>query len=187
MTSLYLLLQSDLFRITGVKKNRLSIYYNLYRPEFRYLFFLRHVKYHYLKKNKVRYYYYRFFLRYYSIKYGYEIPYQCNIEPGLKLMHYGGVIINPLAKIGRNVTLLRGCTIGSNRRGKKKGAPTIGNNVWVGANAAIIGKINIGNNVMVAPNAYINVDLPSNSICVGNPAKIIPKLNATEFYIDNPI
>lgn len=136
------------------------------------------MKYHYLKKNKIR---------YYSIKYGYEIPYQCDIEPGLKLMHYGGIIINPLAKIGRNVTLLRGCTIGSNRRGKKRGAPTVGNNVWVGANAAIIGEINIGNNVMIAPNTYINVDVPPNSICVGNPAKIIHKLNATKFYIDNPI
>ena len=40
---------------------------------------------------------------------------------------------------------------------------------------------------MIAPNAYINVVVLSNSICVGNPAKIIPKLNATEFYIDNPI
>ena len=40
---------------------------------------------------------------------------------------------------------------------------------------------------MIGPNAYINVDVPSNSICVGNPAKIITKLNATEFYIDNPI
>jgi len=40
---------------------------------------------------------------------------------------------------------------------------------------------------MIAPNAYINVVVLSNSICVGNLAKIIPKLNTTEFYIDNPI
>jgi len=121
-----------------------------------------------------------------AIKLGYEIPYQCEIEPGLQLIHRGGVIINPLATLGKNVTLLRGCTIGSNRRGKRAGAPVISSNVWIGANAAIIGRVTIGNDVMIAPNAYINFDVPSHSICVGNPAHIVSKENATEFYIDNP-
>lgn len=97
------------------------------------------------------------------------------------------MIINPLAKIGKNVTLLRGVTIGSNRRGRKVGAPKIGDRVWIGANAAIIGNVTIGNDVMIAPNAYINFDVPPHSICVGNPAAIIQRENATEFYIDNPI
>lgn len=129
----------------------------------------------------------KYLLRRYSIKYGFEIPYQCDIQPGLRLIHRGGVIINPLAKIGRNVTILRGCTIGSNRRGKNAGAPTIGDHVWIGANAAIIGKVTIGNDVMIAPNTYINFDVPAHSVCVGNPAQVFSKENATEFYIDNPI
>jgi serine O-acetyltransferase len=101
-------------------------------------------------------------------------------------MHLGGVIVNPLATIGRNVTLLRGFTIGSNRRGKRTGAPTIGNDVFIGANAAIIGKVMIGNDVMVESNTFINFDLPAHSLCFGNPAKVVYKKYATEFYINNP-
>lgn len=187
MSSLISIVQTDLFRIVGRKLTWLGIIKNLYKPEFCYLFFLRCTHFHYAGKNKIRFLFYNFLLRHYSIKFGYEIPYQCEIKPGLKLIHRGGVIVNPLAKIGRNVTLSRGCTIGSNRRGKKCGAPILGDNIWIGANAAIIGGITIGNDVMVAPNAYINFDVPEHSICIGNPAIIIAKKNATEFYIDNPI
>lgn len=97
------------------------------------------------------------------------------------------MIINLLAEIGTSVTILRGSTIGSNRRGKKCGAPIIGNNVWISENAAIVGGITVGNNVMIAPNSFINFNVPSDSICFGNPAQIIYSKNATDFYIDNPI
>ena len=187
MNSLLGILQHDLFRIIGYKKKWFGIIYNLYRPEFQFLFYLRFTSYFYKKGKKIRFFFFRLFLRHYSIKYGFEIPYECEIQPGLRLVHRGGVIINPLTKIGRNVTLLRGCTIGSSRRGKKKGAPIIGDNVWIGANAAIIGNITIGDDVMIAPNAYINIDIPSHCICVGNPAIITLKDNATESYIDYPI
>ena len=45
----------------------------------------------------------------------------------------------------------------------------------------------IGNNVLIAPLSYVNIDIPSNSIVMGNPAKIIPRENATEGYIENAI
>ena len=77
--------------------------------------------------------------------------------------------------------------IGQENRGKRKGTPIIGNEVWIGANAVIVGKINIGNNVLIAPLSYVNFDIPSNSIVIGNPAKIIPRENATEGYIENAI
>ena len=69
----------------------------------------------------------------------------------------------------------------------KKAPVVIGDNVWIGANAVIVGKINIGNNVLIAPLSYVNFDIPSNSIVIGNPAKIIPRENATEGYIENAI
>ena len=65
--------------------------------------------------------------------------------------------------------------------------PTIGNNVWIGINATIVGKINIGNDVLIAPNSYINCDVPDHSIVIGNPCKIIRKDDATEFYIENKV
>lgn len=63
------------------------------------------------------------------------------------------------------------------------GVPTIGNDVWIGPNAVIVGKINIGDNVLIAANSYVNFDVPSNSIVIGNPGRIIPSAKATEGYI----
>ncbi len=53
--------------------------------------------------------------------------------------------------------------------------PTIGDEVWIGANAVIVGGITIGNNVLIAPNAYVNTDVSSGSVVIvmGNPAQII--------------
>jgi serine O-acetyltransferase len=65
--------------------------------------------------------------------------------------------------------------------------PTIGDEVWIGANAVIVGGIKIGNNVLVAPNSYINFDVPNHSVVLGNPASIIPNDHATEGYINNKI
>jgi serine O-acetyltransferase len=186
MKELYLLIRSDLYRIVGSNKNWLGILINFYKPEFSYFFWLRFTRNYYLKGSKFCFFLSKYLLRPYTIKYDYEIPYQCRIDFGLRLMHLGGVIVDPLATIWRNVTLLRGFTVGSNIRGKRKGAPTIGNDVFIGANAAIIGKVMIGNDVMVAPNTFINFDVPAHSICFGNPGKVVHKKYATEFYIDNP-
>ena len=63
----------------------------------------------------------------------------------------------------------------------------IGNKVWIGTNSVIVGKITIGDNVLIAPNSFVNFDVPSNSIVIGNPGKIIPSTNATDKYINNEI
>ena len=68
-------------------------------------------------------------------------------------------------------------------RGKRQGAPTIGNKVWIGPNATIVGKINVGNDVLIGANSYVNFDVPDHSIVLGNPGRIIRKENATQDYI----
>ena len=110
-----------------------------------------------------------------------------SIGEGLYIGHTGRVIINPMVKIGRNCNIATGVTIGAEQQGLRAGAPTIGSEVWIGTNAVIVGKINIGNDVMIAPNAFVNFDVPDHSIVMGNPAKIIYKLNATEGYINNKV
>lgn len=77
--------------------------------------------------------------------------------------------------------------IGQENRGKRKGTPIIGNEVWIGANAVIVGNVKIGNDVLIAPLSYVNFDVPDHSIVVGNPAKIISKEYATKDYINNKI
>ncbi|MGL6039532.1 MAG: serine acetyltransferase, partial [Soonwooa sp.] len=59
--------------------------------------------------------------------------------------------------------------------------------VWIGPNAVIVGGITIGNNVLIAPNAYVNMDVPANSVVIGNPAQITPNNMATEGYINNKV
>ena len=100
--------------------------------------------------------------------------------------HNGAVVIKKKKKIGDNCNIAVGVTIGQENRGKRKGAPTIGNRVWIGTNAVVVGKITIGDNVLIAPNAYVNFDVPSNSIVIGNPGKIIAnRPDATEGYCHN--
>lgn len=97
------------------------------------------------------------------------------------------ITINPNAIIGKNCNIHKGVTIGQENRGSRKGTPTIGNDVWIGINATIVGNINIGDDVLIAPNSYVNVNIPSHSVVFGNPCQIKFKEKATENYINNRI
>ena len=97
------------------------------------------------------------------------------------------ITINPKARIGCNCNIHKGVVIGQTNRGKNKGVPTIGNEVWIGINAAIVGGITIGDDVLIAPNSYVNVDVPSHSIVFGNPCIIKHRDWATEGYINHKV
>ena len=116
-----------------------------------------------------------------------EIFGKTNIGKGLYIGHPHGITINPEAVIGENCNIHKGVTIGQENRGKRKGVPTLGNEVWVGVNATIVGKVNIGDDVMIAPNSFVNFDVPDHSVVIGNPGVIKHKENATEGYINNKI
>lgn len=120
-----------------------------------------------------------------TLRYGLEIPPSCEIGKGLYLGHAFNITVNPHAKIGEWCNLHKGATIGQQNRGLLKGAPSIGNRVWIGVNATIVGKVEIGDDVMIAPNSYVNCDVPSHSIVIGNPCEIHHKDNATEGYINH--
>lgn len=116
-------------------------------------------------------------------KYGIEIQAKTNIGSGLLLVHPYNITINPRTIIGCNVTIYKGVTIGQENRGKRKGSPTIGDEVFIGSNSTIVGSIIIGNNVLIAPNSYVNINIPDNSLVIGNPCIIIFKENATCDYL----
>lgn len=119
----------------------------------------------------------------YAKKYGIEMG-AAQIGKGLYLGHAFGITVNGSAVIGNNVNLHKGVTIGMENRGKRWGAPQIGNNVYIGINATIVGNVSIGNNVMIAPNSFVNIDVPDDSIVLGNPAVIVRKENATQNYVN---
>lgn len=131
--------------------------------------------------------YYRLRLYKFSKKTFIQIPYNTQIGNGFYIGHFGRIIINPEASLGKNINIGTGVTIGQENRGERKGAPTIGNDVWIGSNAVIVGNIKIGDDVLIAPLSYVNFDVPEHSIVIGNPAKIIHKDKATEGYINRKI
>lgn len=73
-----------------------------------------------------------------------------------------GIVISHNAKIGSNATIFHQVTIGEG----KGGAPTVGDNVYIGAGAKILGKINIGNNVRIGANCIVVKDIPDNTTVV---------------------
>lgn len=79
-----------------------------------------------------------------------------------------GIHISSGAKIGSNVVIFQNVTIGSNTlaNSKRQGAPTIGDNVMIGAGAAIIGNVKIGNNCRIGANCIVTKDMPANTTAV---------------------
>ncbi|HEY0681403.1 MAG TPA: hypothetical protein VGD45_03640 [Steroidobacter sp.] len=109
-----------------------------------------------------------------QVLWGIEIPRRARIGPGLYIGHYGGITVSSGAVIGRDCNLSQNITIGVSGAGPKRGAPTIGDNVYVAPGARLVGKIKIGNNVKIGANAVIHKDLPDNAIAVLEPGfKII--------------
>lgn len=108
-----------------------------------------------------------------TYKTGIQINFGAPIQPGLTFAHFGAIVINPKVQIGKNVLLYKGVTLGSQRGGKKCGAPKIGNNVIISSGAKVIGNVSIGDNAMVGANAVVVKDVPANAIVAGVPAKVL--------------
>lgn len=131
--------------------------------------------------------FWRFVLRRMRERYGLEIPRGTKIGPGLYLGHAFNITVNESAVIGSNCNLHKGVTIGQENRGRRKGAPILGNCVWVGVNATIVGGIRVGDDALIAPGAYVNCDVPSHSVVLGNPCRVIPRDHATDGYINRKV
>lgn len=118
---------------------------------------------------------------------GIQLPVGTKIGEGLRIAHFGTMVINDGAVIGRNFSIAQGTLIGS-AQGKKKGHPRIGDNVCMQANSMVVGGVHIGNNVLIAPGAFVNFDVPDNCIVIGNPGQIIQKDSSpTAKYINYPV
>ena len=156
----------------------------LHQPGFRFTYYLRKVAYYAPRRRSpaiFAYVYNRILLNHYRFKYGFDISPNTDIGPGLYIGHFGGVVISPYAVLGSNVNIAHGVTIGATSRGLRKGAPTLENRVWVGAHAIIVGKVTIGSDALIAPGAYVNFDVPSNAVVLGNPGKVISQAGSAGY------
>jgi serine O-acetyltransferase len=88
-----------------------------------------------------------------------------------------GIFISNYAKIGSNCVIFQQVTIGSNTLldSKNIGAPTIGDNCYLGAGCKVIGNVVIGDNVRIGANCVVVTDIPDNCTVVSQPARIIQK------------
>jgi serine O-acetyltransferase len=91
------------------------------------------------------------------------------IGPGLVIVHSIGIVINSNVKAGKNLVIEHGVTIGA----EKNRSPILGDNVFIGAGAKIIGGIKIGSDVKIGANAVVTKDLPDGATAVGVPARIV--------------
>jgi len=119
----------------------------------------------------------------FSVKTGIGLHDNLNIPKGLIIGHSGTIVINSDAVFGGNLMLTHNVTIGRDVRGKRKGAPTFGKNVCIRCNSTVVGKVMIGDDVLIAPNTFVNFDVPSHSVVVGNPGVIHQRENATEGHL----
>ena len=148
------------------KKEMFKLYFTTIG--FKYSFWLRLSSF-LLTKSKIMYAISRMILQHYSVKFGIEISPRTKLGKGLAIAHFGGIVINGSAVIGKNLNIRQGITIGNT----EKGVPTIGDNLYMGVGAKIIGDVKIGDNVKVGANAVVTKDVPDNCTAVGIPAKII--------------
>jgi serine O-acetyltransferase len=107
-----------------------------------------------------------------------EVVMEMSLDPhatiggGLYIGHIGGVHINPQAIIGRNCDIAHRVTIGASAMGRK-GAPILGDQVYVGTGATVIGKIKIGNGAKIAANTLVMSNIPEGATVMGVPGRII--------------
>jgi serine O-acetyltransferase len=107
------------------------------------------------------------------------------IGPGLHIGHPCGIIINKRCRIGENCTIMAHVTLGKKSREPKEGCPTLGNRVYLGTGAVMIGALHIGDDAAVGANADVTKDVPAKSVVVGIPAVIISD-RGSEGYVAWP-
>lgn len=102
---------------------------------------------------------------------GIRISIESEIGPGLLIHNFGGVIIH--GTLGENCTIVQGAQLISRADGTASGWPTLGDNVYVGSGAKLLGNIRIGNNVRIGANAVVMTDVPDDSLVMPPESAII--------------
>jgi serine O-acetyltransferase len=148
------LVRSDLYRHEGAAGFSDFLRNSILSPGFQYSFWMRTAA--FLSSHRILRFglghLARLVLRHYSLKYGISIPWRTKIGPGFYIGHFGQVVVHYRAVIGANCNISQGVTIGQANRGPRKGYAFIGDNVYIGPGAKIVGSVRVGNNVAIGAN-----------------------------------
>jgi serine O-acetyltransferase len=107
---------------------------------------------------------------------GLEIHPGATIGKGMFIDHGAGLVIGETAEIGDNCVLFHNVTLGGTGKHHGKRHPTVGNNVFIGTGAILLGPIHVGDDVKIGANSFVVMrDVPSNTTVAGTPARIIKR------------
>ena len=106
--------------------------------------------------------------------YGIELPYTARLGRRLVLEHQSGIVIHGHASMGDDCVVRQGVTLGNRSVDEPLAAPQIGNRVNIGAGAKILGQVVIGDDAQIGANAVVLNDVPSGTLAVGVPARVVP-------------
>lgn len=118
--------------------------------------------------------------------YGIAIPYYTKIGPGLMINRFGGIYVGGDCVIGPNVNITAGVLLGYTNRGKRRGCPRIGSNVFLGNSAKVVGNVSIGDGCVIGVNALVIDDLPENSV-VAAPVGTVVSSRGSAGYINRTV
>ena len=105
------------------------------------------------------------------------------IGPGFRITHTSGVVIGAGVVAGRNLTVYNSTNLGARKRGgmrtQEDGMPRLGDGVFIGAGARVLGPVNLGDGVVVGANAVLVTDVPPHTTVVGIPARPVSRADDT--------
>ncbi len=103
---------------------------------------------------------------------GVSLPASAVIGKGFYVGHFGYIVLHSNVVIGENCSVVSGVLIGTRGLGNT-GTPVIGDNVYIGAGAKILGGIRVGHNVKIGANAVVLTDIPDGATVVGIPGRVL--------------
>lgn len=107
-----------------------------------------------------------------------QLDTSARVGPGLYLPHLGTVVIGPGSVVGRNCTIAHCVTVG--RRGgppagPEDGVPVIGDRVYIGPGAAIVGPVSVGDDSLISAGAVVIKSIPVRSVVGGSPGRVLSR------------
>lgn len=182
------LLAADLYRYAGRTGLKPFVRHFVFTPGYKYTVWMRLAG--YLKTRPALGYglypFVKWILLRCRYKYGIAIPEYTVIGPGLFINRFGGIYINGDAVIGANANLTHGTMLGQLNRGPRAGSPVLGDRVFLGSGAKIIGRIRIGHDSAVGANAVVTKDVPDRGVVGGVPAKLLSQ-EGSDGYINRQV
>lgn len=105
--------------------------------------------------------------------YGIELPYTATIGRRLRIEHQGVIVVQGQAVIGDDCTIHQGVTLGWRGADGTLGVPTLGDGVYVGANATVLGDVVVGSGAKVGAGAVVVRNVPAGATVGGVPARVL--------------